>query len=43
MFCEGRYLYYYKVYGIKTMKKMALESYKEILDDISEQLQKDDI
>lgn len=28
---------------IKTMKKMALESYKEILDDISEQLQKNDI
>lgn len=28
---------------IKTTKKMALESYKEILDDISEQLQKDDI
>ena len=22
MFCEGRYLYYYKVYGIKTMKKL---------------------
>lgn len=28
---------------VKTMKKMALKSYKEILDDISEQLRKDDV